>query len=128
MNKHSISSAGSAAEPLFQSLLQILFQRLVRGGDTRESPDHCTVDGHVTLDLSIRTTRQRPALAHGVSFKGYLPLLLRPVGIIVLLGLCRLLLRRIWLLIGIIVLLLRRIWLLIGIAVGTRDRVAVAII
>lgn len=35
---------------------------------------------------------------------------------------------RLWLLIGIVVLLLRRICLLIGIAVGTRDRVAVAII
>ena len=54
--------------------------------------------------------------------------LLRLIGIIVLLGLRILLLRRIWLLIGIVIPLLRRIWLLSGIAVGSRDRVAVAII
>ena len=54
VNKNSIrSSAGSAAEPQVQSLLQLLFQRLVRGSDTRESPDHCTVEKYAHASVGI---------------------------------------------------------------------------
>jgi hypothetical protein len=38
---------------MFQSLLQIPFQRLLRGGEIRESRDHCTVEKYARASVGI---------------------------------------------------------------------------